>query len=185
MAWVWHCATCILACDSLIVVGVECGDGQRQWRRSSKFCADGLELVKDECGGLHQGTEVRGWTVDGYHLATLTSKCTWGDGIDGVNQVRIAVDQVKQRREDLVIRQSRTSGDTCWDCWGNVADTRLQQGLVVSSSKSWGGSRGGLWHHWRACIKAKRLYEEIMVVQCSELNLYDYALGFKWFNQNI
>jgi hypothetical protein len=40
------------------------------------------------------------------------SKCTCGDGVDHVYQVKMLVDQVKRRREDLVIRRSRASGDS-------------------------------------------------------------------------
>jgi hypothetical protein len=49
----------------VIGVGVERGYGRRQWIRSSKFCADGLDLVKDGCGGMDQRTEVPRRIVDG------------------------------------------------------------------------------------------------------------------------
>lgn len=98
-------------------------------------------------------------------MGTLTSKCTCGDSPDYVDYVKTAVNQVKWRCEDLVIKWSITSGDTRRDHGGSVTDTRLQVGLVVSSSKPWvnylpglglkteGGSRDGMWHHCRVHVK--------------------------------
>ena len=37
-----------------------------------------------------------GLTVDSYHLATSTRKCTCGDDVDDANQVKTAIDQIKQ-----------------------------------------------------------------------------------------
>jgi hypothetical protein len=53
----------------------------------------------------------------------LTSKCTCEDGVDGVDQVKMAIDQVKQVRKDLVIGWLRTSDDTRRHCGGSVIDT--------------------------------------------------------------
>jgi hypothetical protein len=64
-----------------------------------------------------------------------TGKCTSGDGVYGVDQVKATVDQVKRRREDLVIGRSRTGDDTRWDRGAGVVDTLLQLGLAVSASK--------------------------------------------------
>jgi len=43
-------------------------------------------------------------------------------------------------------------------------------GKVVSrfGPKNWGGSQGGMWHHRRACVEVKRLYEGPVVVRCFE-----------------
>jgi hypothetical protein len=43
-----------------------------------------------------------------------------------------------------MIRWLRTSGDTCRDHRGSVADMRLQLGLVVSTSKLWAVGLPGL-----------------------------------------
>ena len=42
----------------------------------------------------------RGWLTQ---LGTSTSKCTYGDDVDGVHQVKTPVDQVKREHEDLMI----------------------------------------------------------------------------------
>jgi len=46
-------------------------------------------------------SRVGGLTVDRYHLATSTSKCTCRDNVDGVDQVKMMVDQVKARAQGL------------------------------------------------------------------------------------
>jgi hypothetical protein len=41
------------------------------------------------------------------------SKCTCEEGVDGVDQAKMAVDQVKQMQGPEVIRWSRMDYDTC------------------------------------------------------------------------
>jgi hypothetical protein len=47
-----------------------------------------------------------------YVETTLTNKCTCGDGVEGVDQVKTVVEKSRQVREDLVIGRSRTSSET-------------------------------------------------------------------------
>ena len=106
--------------------------------------ADGLRVVKDGCGGLDRGTEsrrtYRGWLTQ---LGTSTSKCTYGDDVDGVHQVKTPVDKSAEA-QGLDDQWSRTSGDTRRDYGGSVADTRLHLGLAVSALKPWAVGLPGL-----------------------------------------
>jgi len=43
-----------------------------------------------------EGPRAGGLTVDNWHLATLAHKCTCGDDVDDANQVKMAIDQIKQ-----------------------------------------------------------------------------------------
>jgi hypothetical protein len=88
-----------------------------------------------------------------------------------------------------VIGQSRTDSDTCQDCGGGIADILLQLRLAVWASKplsdnlagldlkTWDGVWGGMWCHWEACVKAKHSREGLVTIECTDLNLDQYAPG--------
>jgi hypothetical protein len=181
IAWVGVCATCLL---SLWCASVERWDNRRQWRRSSEFVP--MDRGRWRMNWMLEPRD-RG-PVDGPWIAS-----TWRRRQASVHaksrrcspKSRQQLTKSRRLRKDLVIGWLRTSGDTHRDCVGGVADTRLQLGLVVSTSKPRAASstRLGLkarrisgqhartWHHRRPWIKVKLLHKGIVAVLCSKLNL--------------
>jgi hypothetical protein len=131
IAWVGVCATCLL---SLWCASVERWDNRRQWRRSSEFVP--MDRGRWRMNWMLEPRD-RG-PVDGPWIAS-----TWRRRQASVHaksrrcspKSRQQLTKSRRLHKDLVIGWLRTSGDTHRDCVGGVADTRLQLGLAISTSK--------------------------------------------------
>ena len=123
-------------------------------------------------------------------MGASTSKCTCGV-VDRVDQVKVALDQVKRVRENLVIERLRMDGGTCRDHGEGVADTLLQVGFGGLGLKIIGewffgfgpqnseGVQGSTWRHQRVCIEAKLSCVGLVAFGSTYLYLDHFALGVK------